>query len=767
MADLLMLLPPPQPTPARAPATHASIQCGATPEGGASGPPVTPASDLGTRRVTIRPYQLQTSSWPRRRSPSPGPAPTLPSPPAGGDGSSWPAARSPSPAPAPRALIAPPAREGGAGAGPAAGGAGGACSQCSGRGMVLASQGRAPCPACQPWSQRPDYEPAQPLLSLSDLDLGVLDARARGRAGGAGGAGASAGTSAGAGPAPDALSSGDEPGYASGAEGGGARKRGRGRLRGVGHGPMPESQRAAISAGLRRKIGSLSDEHKKRIAVAMRDHHAYKAQRQRCTYCGGVGHNRRACPLRSADASTSASSGEWSDGSIDLPSSGEEEWEAGAGAAGDARPRRRLAVCSECGQPGHNRRRCPQLRLKEAVPTAAGGAAAAAGADAAASAGPGAAGERGRPARRVIVVEVEDGLEAPGAGPEPAAADAAADASASVGGDDASGAQAAAALDSAQRQLQPPPPPPPLPPAAGGLATVPLTPAPLALTRGGPIALSPDGALVFPLPATTEQCVAQAAAAVLRAWEDGQRRQRVTLLLPQASAPACSARRAAPPDGGEGDWPGGIRQQFRAALPMVEALLLRLKAQRGLEGRVTGEVLDESDCEPRRPPLLLACEDARPTYERLLQLLRAAQGSGASRGWLQRIMAARGGGRAGGADYGGGAEGAEGADAPDGAPPAPGGAEGAAPPAAAAAAPPAAAPPAGETGAAGAAAAAAAGSGGDAFSRWRDDVDIVTNEPIPRDIRLDPLLSVARWLGAGGDQPPSKDNYAERQPGDF
>lgn len=72
--------------------------------------------------------------------------------------------------------------------------------------------------------------------------------------------------------------------------------------------------------------------------------------------------------------------------------------------------------------------------------------------------------------------------------------------------------------------------------------------------------------------------------AVLRAWDDGLRRQSVELLLPQATASE------------DGGWPGGIRQQFRVAKPMVEGLLVRLKAHRGLEGRITAELLDEGDC---------------------------------------------------------------------------------------------------------------------------------------------------------------------------
>jgi len=45
-------------------------------------------------------------------------------------------------------------------------------------------------------------------------------------------------------------------------------------------------------------------------------------------------------------------------------------------------------------------------------------------------------------------------------------------------------------------------------------------------------------------------------AAAVRAWQAGIRRQRVELLLPLIGATDLD------------DWPGGIRQQFKAALPM-------------------------------------------------------------------------------------------------------------------------------------------------------------------------------------------------------
>ncbi|RMZ52265.1 hypothetical protein APUTEX25_001655, partial [Auxenochlorella protothecoides] len=43
-------------------------------------------------------------------------------------------------------------------------------------------------------------------------------------------------------------------------------------------------------------------------------------------------------------------------------------------------------------------------------------------------------------------------------------------------------------------------------------------------------------------------------------------------------------------------WPGGIRQQCRSALPLIEALLRRLKKHPDLAGRLTPRWLDEPDC---------------------------------------------------------------------------------------------------------------------------------------------------------------------------
>lgn len=60
----------------------------------------------------------------------------------------------------------------------------------------------------------------------------------------------------------------------------------------------------------------------------------------------------------------------------------------------------------------------------------------------------------------------------------------------------------------------------------------------------------------WPVPRDAEETAQQAQAAALRAWQDGVKRQRVELLLPLIGATDLD------------DWPGGIRQQFKAVLPM-------------------------------------------------------------------------------------------------------------------------------------------------------------------------------------------------------
>ena len=113
------------------------------------------------------------------------------------------------------------------------------------------------------------------------------------------------------------------------------------------------------------------------------------------------------------------------------------------------------------------------------------------------------------------------------------------------------------------------------------------------------------------MPKSPEEVVDQALGAIRRAFRDGIARQQIELLLPLIGATdiddwcggicscplrdgclhaclpslhACTCR------------PGGIRQQFKAASPMVSSLLLSLKSQESqLQGPLSSEVLDQGD----------------------------------------------------------------------------------------------------------------------------------------------------------------------------
>mmetsp|Transcript_951 Transcript_951/g.2906 ORF Transcript_951/g.2906 Transcript_951/m.2906 type:complete len:209 (+) Transcript_951:59-685(+) len=91
---------------------------------------------------------------------------------------------------------------------------------------------------------------------------------------------------------------------------------------------------------------------------------------------------------------------------------------------------------------------------------------------------------------------------------------------------------------------------------------------------------------VWPIPRDAEETAQEARAAVQRAWADGIKRQRVELLLPLIGATDLD------------DWPGGVRQQFKAVLPMVESMLTGLKAVDGLQGALNGEIWDQGDGAP-------------------------------------------------------------------------------------------------------------------------------------------------------------------------
>eukprot|EP00775_Hariotina_reticulata_P010382 gene10382-10540_t len=77
--------------------------------------------------------------------------------------------------------------------------------------------------------------------------------------------------------------------------------------------------------------------------------------------------------------------------------------------------------------------------------------------------------------------------------------------------------------------------------------------------------------------------VKQAVAAVEAAWKDGVKQQRLELLLPLIGATDLD------------DWPGGIRQQFKAAAPLVEAILRQLKTRQGLQGPLNVDIWDQGD----------------------------------------------------------------------------------------------------------------------------------------------------------------------------
>lgn len=101
--------------------------------------------------------------------------------------------------------------------------------------------------------------------------------------------------------------------------------------------------------------------------------------------------------------------------------------------------------------------------------------------------------------------------------------------------------------------------------------------------RVGASAGGPGVAAAQGVPSSPERQVAQAVEAIKSAWEAGISRQRVELLLPLIGATDLD------------DWPGGIRQQFKAAAPLVEQALRALKQVDGLKGPLAAEIWDDGD----------------------------------------------------------------------------------------------------------------------------------------------------------------------------
>ncbi|KAI8463765.1 MAG: hypothetical protein J3K34DRAFT_388888 [Monoraphidium minutum] len=112
------------------------------------------------------------------------------------------------------------------------------------------------------------------------------------------------------------------------------------------------------------------------------------------------------------------------------------------------------------------------------------------------------------------------------------------------------------------------------------------------------------------IPTTPERQVAQAVSAIQSAWEGGVSRQRVELLLPLIGATDLD------------DWPGGIRQQFKAAAPLVEQILRGLKQVEGLKGPLNAEIWDDGDAVGAwyGENLAAVLFPTAPTLERLQQL---------------------------------------------------------------------------------------------------------------------------------------------------
>ncbi|KAI8103397.1 hypothetical protein M9435_004736 [Picochlorum sp. BPE23] len=336
------------------------------------------------------------------------------------------------------------------------------CRECGGRRMIKSSAGYLPCPVCVPWSQRPDYTPRK-LIDSKDLNLTDMEVD-------------------------DSNEKQRKPTV------------------------MTEERRLAIKQAMQNR-GPLAQEHRRKISNSVRARYASDpslrqvGKRKRCSVCGQEGHNKKTCPQLSGSPSASTEK------------------------RVTAKSKRRPPTCSVCGEIGHRKTTCPQLtnKVKQDVTL-----------------------KPDIPEPVEVIFENESVLDP---------------------------------LSDQPRSNAFPYPTTPVSDAKSVVRTDRFSKWPMRSLRGGSeVAVSKDGTIIFPLPVQQDQCVAQAAAAVQRAWEDGIRRQNLEILLPQQNSAI------------DGGWPGGIKQQFRVALPIVESLLLILKDVDGLQGRITAEFLDETDC---------------------------------------------------------------------------------------------------------------------------------------------------------------------------
>ena len=175
------------------------------------------------------------------------------------------------------------------------------CRECGGRRIIPSAAGPLPCPACVSWRRRPEYQPDRKLLTLEDINLKPLNeskddakqtvvteesVKDRDH---------SEGYNEEPQPQPQPQAQAQ------------AGKRARGQ--------MTEEKRLAIRDSMKKR-GPLRSDHKTRISNAMRRRYAadpslrQAGKPKRCSYCGEVGHNRRACPKRAHDNDSQTESDE-------------------------------------------------------------------------------------------------------------------------------------------------------------------------------------------------------------------------------------------------------------------------------------------------------------------------------------------------------------------------------------------------------------------------------------------------------------------------